>query len=350
MSRRAPWLLAGLMVSGAATVFQPIAGAFGLPWDRFAKKDDAWYRSSEGRAVAGRVRSHQNELGGWPTDIDTSAAPSTKGPAEIRGTFDDGATTTELRFLARSYNAAKDAADRDAFVKGLDYVLAAQYPNGGWPQSFPPGKRYPRHITFNDNAMVNILELLREVARDERYAFVGAARRAASARAFDAAIPCILKCQVVQDGKKTVWCAQHDETTYEPRSARSFEPASLSGAESAWILRFLMSLEEPSPEVVEAIEAGVAWFDAVKLTGIREVRVDGDKRIVKDASAPALWARFYELGTGRPIFSGRDGAIKYDIAEIDPERRNGYAWYGRWGENVARDHEKWSKARGGKNR
>ena len=45
----------------------------------------------------------------------------------------------------------------------------------------------------------------------------------------------------------------------------------------------------------------------------------------------------------RPIFSGRDSVIKYDIAQIEPERRNGYAWYGGWGSKVAAGYKKWPK-------
>jgi hypothetical protein len=147
----------------------------------------------------------------------------------------------------------------------------------------------------------------------------------------------------VVDGKRTAWCAQHDEIDYSPASGRTYELVSLCGAESADILRFLMSLDDPSPEVAEAITAGVAWFESAKLTGIRQTRVDGDKVIVEDADARPLWARFYEIGTNRPIFCGRDGVQKYSLAEIEAERRNGYAWYGDWGRPVASEYAKWQK-------
>ena len=42
------------------------------------------------------------------------------------------------------------------------------------------------------------------------------------------------------------------------------------------------------------------------------------------------WARFYEIGTNRPIYSGRDGIVRYDVSQIEAERRNGYAWLGNW--------------------
>jgi PelA/Pel-15E family pectate lyase len=52
-----------------------------------------------------------------------------------------------------------------------------------------------------------------------------------------------------------------------------------------------------------------------------------DRVVVEDASAKPLWARFYEIGANRPIFSGRDSVIKYSLAEIEHERRTGYGWY-----------------------
>jgi len=95
-----------------------------------------------------------------------------------------------------------------------------------------------------------------------------------------------------------------------------------------------MSLEDPTPEIRRAIEAGVRWYEKAKITGLREIRENGDKRMIKDASAPPLWARFYEIGTNRPIFAGRDGVKRYALDEIEAERRNGYAWYGTWGSEV----------------
>ena len=52
----------------------------------------------------------------------------------------------------------------NAFRRGLDYLLKAQYPNGGWPQFYPLRNGYWSHITYNDDAMAGVLELLRDVA------------------------------------------------------------------------------------------------------------------------------------------------------------------------------------------
>jgi len=133
--------------------------------------------------------------------------------------------------------------------------------------------------------------------------------------------------QVVVNGKRTVWCAQHDEVTLAPAPARKFEVASLSGGESVGIVRFLMSIKDPSPAVIEAVESAIAWFEQSQLKGIKWVDKSGDRIVVADPEGGSIWARFYEIGTNRPIFVGRDSVVKYSVAEIEHERRTGYNWY-----------------------
>jgi PelA/Pel-15E family pectate lyase len=335
-------IIAVIALVGAGAV-DAMAAQF--PWKSLAAKPDAWYRGDEAARLAENVLSYQSEHGDWPKNIDTSASPYRGERSKLRGTFDNGATVGEMRFLGRAFVATVRAPYRDAFTRALDHVLAAQYQSGGWPQSDPPGKGYPRYITFNDNTMVNLLELVRDVARSDGFRFVERARREAAARAFAAGIACILECQVRIDGRLTAWCAQHDEKTLEPRGARSYELPSLSGMESAGILMLLMSLKDTSPDIVRAVRAGVRWYDDSKQSGIRQVMADGSKTIVPDRDAPPLWARFYEIGTNRPFFCGRDGVKKATLAEIEAERRNGYAWYGEWGRRVLARYASWEKER-----
>jgi pectate lyase len=353
MARRSTRIRRAALVLVVLTALAGTVPAASGP-QRYLNKPDAWFAGQEARGIAANILSYQSDLGGWPKNLDTTRAPYTGDRKKLQPTFDNDATTDELRFLARVYNATKDERYRKAFLKGLDYILAAQYPSGGWPQHYPPGATYHRHITFNDNAMVRLMELLREVYRSNIYAFVPAERRQAGRRAFDRGIECILKCQVKVDGKPTAWCAQHDEKDYRPRPGRSYELVSLSGGESVGVVRLLMSLEDPSPEVVRAVEGAVAWFEAAKLKGIRVVgKKDArsptgrDRVVVKDPSAPPLWARFYEIGTNRPIFSDRDGVAKHDLAEIGYERRNRYGWLGYWPQELLeKDYPAWKKRAG----
>ena len=296
----------------------------------FLKKDEQWFGGKKAREVLENVLSYQSELGGWPKNMDTAGKPYRGGKDDLKGTFDNGATTDELRFLVKAYGATKDGDALASFERGLAYILGAQYANGGWPQFSPPGKGYHRHITFNDGSMVRLLEFLREVASKPEYRFVPEENRAVVAKAFERGVACLLKCQVRVDGKLTVWCAQHDEVDLQPRPARAYELVSLSGSESVGIVRLLMSLEKPSREVREAIAGAVAWFESAKLEGIRVEKVDGDRVVVADEKAPDLWTRFYDIKTNKPIFCDRDGIPKGRLKEIGHERRNGYAWYGNW--------------------
>jgi len=339
------WLISAIVMLTTGSYAQPA----GFPWARYARQPDEWYRGPEGRRTAEIVLSHQSPAGSWPKNFDTSAKAYDGDPAKINGTFDNGATIGEIRFLARAFRATQETKYRDAVLKGIDHIQKAQYANGGWPQTYPPGKGYPRHITFNDNSMVNLMRLLREVATADSFAFVDASRRRAAQESFDRGVGCILKCQIVVNGKKTAWCAQHDESDFQPRPARTYELVSLSGSESVELVRLLMSLDKPSPEVIAAIEGAVAWFDEAKLTGIKLTTVPDqnaprgrNRVVVKDANAPPLWARFYEIGTNRPIFSDRDGVPKRELADIGYERRNGYAWLGTWpADLLAKDYPAW---------
>jgi PelA/Pel-15E family pectate lyase len=333
----------------ALVIFAP-APAAGGP-EKYLDKPADWYRGEQATRIAANILSYQSPEGSWPKNIDTTAGPYVGEPGKLRGTFDNGATTGELRFLARMRQATGDERYERAVLRGLDHVLKAQYPTGGWPQYYPPPKTYHRHITFNDNAMVRVMELVRDVGRQDRFGFVDAERRKAASTAFDRGVQCILKCQIRVAGKRTAWCAQHDEADYSPRPGRSYELVSLSGAESVGIVRLLMSLDNPSPEVVRAVEEAVAWFESAKLEGIRVV-LEPDKTapkgrnkvVVKDPKAAPLWARFYEIETNKPIFADRDGVKRYALADIGSERRNGYAWYGTWPQVLLeKDYPAWKR-------
>jgi PelA/Pel-15E family pectate lyase len=317
---------------------------------KYTKHSVEWFQSEEGRRIADNVLSWQSPHGSWPKNGDTASRPYEGKKNKLEGTFDNWATTGELRFLARAFRATNEPRYKQAFLKGLDHILAAQYPIGGWPQFYPPGRDYPRHITYNDDAMIRVMMILRDVAGGQPpYEFVDESRRKKVADAVECGIKCILKTQIKQDGKLTAWCAQHDEKTLAPAWGRSYEPPSISGSESVDIIRFLMSIEEPTPEIVAAIEGSVAWFRSVAMKGVRLERVrrdDGrlERWLVPDPNAPPLWARFYELGTNRPLYLDRDSVFRYDFTEIGYERRSGYAYHGTWPASlIATEYPAWRR-------
>jgi PelA/Pel-15E family pectate lyase len=306
-----------------------------VAWNDALKQAKLWYAVDEATRIANQVIQYQRDNGGWPKNVDMAAMLTqaereklAKEKTETDTTIDNGATTTQLEYLAKVITAKNIDSHKAAFFKGLDFVLSMQYENGGFPQYYPLKNDYSRAITFNDNAMINVLRLLRAIAsKKEDYLFVDEPRLLKSEQAIAKALPIILKTQIAINGKKTIWAAQYDEQTLKPAAARKFEPVSLTAGESVGIVRYLMLDAKPTSEVSDAIESAIAWYRKNKIDGIRWERRDGVNAVIKDKTAAPIWARFYQIETMRPIFVGRDAVIRYDVMQIDAERRNGYAWY-----------------------
>src|SRR5688500_2630667 len=68
------------------------------------KNNDDWFRSDEAKRIAASILSWQTPRGDWPKNSNTTV-PFTGDRAKATGTFDNGATTDELRFLARMVDA-----------------------------------------------------------------------------------------------------------------------------------------------------------------------------------------------------------------------------------------------------
>lgn len=325
-------------------------------WVRMAPKlDDAFFQTTEALRIADNVLLYQQTTGGWPKNI---YMPAELTPQELEdvlhakndinaSTIDNDATSTEIRYLSRLYLATNIEKYKDAALEGIRYILKSQYPNGGWPQFWPRPTGYYTHITYNDNAMINVMELLREVYEEKApYTYVPDSICERARTAFNKGVECILKTQVKQNGKLTVWCAQHDEHTFAPAKARAYELPSLSGAESDNIVLLLMSIPNPSKEIIHSIESAIAWFKSSKIEGLKKeyfTNAEGKKdfRMVSCSDCEPLWARFYTLEENRPFFSDRDGVKKYNISEIGYERRNGYSWYNNGGAKVLERYEQW---------
>jgi PelA/Pel-15E family pectate lyase len=304
-----------------------------------------WFATREAGVLAAIVVSYQAPNGGWSKRMQFSHMRrvgegfTSAGNALWLSTIDNGATTEQLSFVGARANARAEASQRTAFVRGVEYLLSAQFPNGCWPQIFPLAGGYHDAITFNDDATTDVLQLLSAVARGV-YPFVAADLRADAAKAVDRGVACMVGTQVVINGQKTVWGAQHDPLTLEPVKARAYEHASLSGRESAAILDFLMRLDAPSPDVIAAVHAGAAWL---RTTAIHGFSYQPRGRLIAQEGAAPLWARFYEMGSNRPIFSDRDGIIRYALSEISEERRSGYLWYTDEPATTLRRYERWAR-------
>ena len=355
-------------LAGTPPASPPEGSTKSMPLDKPAD----WYGSAEARRIADNIVSYQTPAGGWGKNQDRTAAPRMPGESYVIvehlskeaipdiitddskwayvGTIDNGATITEMRFLARVQNALPGPDGdtyRASFAKGLRYLLAAQFPNGGWPQVYPLQGGYHDALTYNDDAMADVVGLLMDIsARKGDYAFVPDQLAAEASRAVDKAVSVILASQIVINGKRTGWGQQHDPLTLAPVGARNFEPASLSSTESATLLRLLMRLPRPTAEIVAAVHDGIAWLQSVALHDVEWTKATdpGGRRIVAKPGAQPLWSRFYDLRTMRPIFGDRDKTIHDDVADLIPERRNGYSWYGTGPASAIKAYAKWAAA------
>jgi PelA/Pel-15E family pectate lyase len=331
-------------------------------------KPAEWYGGGEARRIADIIVSFQTPAGGWSKNLDLSLHPRRPGesfapnnlsthlgPGDLDmphdpkwnyvGTLDNDATTTELRFLASV--AAAMAHDGEAYrgsvLRALEYLFAAQFPNGGWPQVWPLQGGYHDAITFNDGAVTGTLELLQEVADgQDAFAFVPESVRARARASVAKGIECILATQIGPQGHRTVWAQQHDALSLKPVAGRNYEPAAQCGSESAALVRFLMRLPQPSPSVVDAVHAAAAWFRKTAVHGVAFQRGAGGRRLVPVQDAGPLWARFYEIGTDRPVFGDRDKSIHDDVNEISEERRDGYSWYNAGPQEALDRYAAWS--------
>lgn len=312
-------------------------------------------------AVADNMLMFQRSYGGWPKHYQEKAIDYKRQYDEVEkatiadeigrndATIDNNATTKEIYYLAKAYKKYHNPKYLIAGEKGIRYLLKAQYKNGGWPQFYPDTSLYRSEITYNDNAMINVLQLLQDVVLGKNEMdVVDDSLKPLSKKAIEKGIDCILKTQVKVNGKLTVWCAQYDAVSLKPAKARAFELVSLSGAESVGIVEFLMELPKPSQAIKDAINAAITWFNASKIVGYNFVDVPApgtpkgkDRQLVQDANS-TIWARFYDIETNEPFFSGRDSKRKKDVKDIEYERRNGYAWYGTWpAQLLAKKYPNW---------
>ncbi|AHJ97138.1 pectate lyase [Hymenobacter swuensis] len=314
-------------------------------------------------SVADRMLVYQRAVGGWPKAVNevkvkydhplTAAerAAARAITSKPDATIDNEATTREIRYLAGAFATTRNPVYRAAAEKGVRYLLQMQYPNGGFPQYYPDLSSYRHQITYNDDAMIRALQVLRDVSRRANgLEVLDAALTEPAQQAVNRGIECILKTQYVQNGTLTAWCAQHDEKTLLPAKARAFELAALSGMETVNIVRFLMDTENPTPAIRKSVEAAVAWLEAVKLQGFAvkdqpdPKQPKGFDRVLVPEAGSVIWARFYDLKTNQPIYVGRDSQPRAALADIEYERRTGYAYAGVWpAKLLSRDYPRWQQ-------
>jgi PelA/Pel-15E family pectate lyase len=317
-------------------------------------------------AVAENMLVYQRNVGGWPKAVnevpvnynktltDEQRESVRSGANGIDATIDNNATFKEITYLVKAYKQTNNPVYLQSAEKGIKYLLKAQNKQGGWPQYFPDTRLYRAQITFNDNAMINTLNVLFDVAHGlNNFEVVDKALIPQADAAVQKGITCIIKTQIRRDGVPTGWCQQYDQNTLKPAMARKFELIGNSSSETVGIVSFLMRIDKPSEEVKTAVSKAMEWLNNVKIVGYKFEHVaDASQangkgaRLVADATS-TIWSRYYDIDTDKPFFSGRNSEKVYDVQQIENERRTGYAWYGTWPQKlIDKAYLQWAKKNG----
>ena len=115
-------------------------------------------------------------------------------------------------------------------------------------------------------------------------------------------------------------------------------------------MRFLLSIDNPSPEVAVAVRAAVVWLEKVKVVDHKVLTVPDeslpggiDKRLIRAPGALPIWGRYYEIGTDRVMYI-EQGKIHYSLDALSHKHRIGHAWIGgRWPAGPLEEYEDWKR-------
>lgn len=247
----------------------------------------------------------QREEGGWDHLIDVSHFVQASPPVRKSGrcTFDDDISQGALTFLIRLDEVIDERWLTDAVDRAVVHLREAQFDNGAWPQWYPLVGDYHDYYTFNDNTINDCMRVM--LLAHERYGREDCLQSAKRGGDF------IITSQI--PAPQSGWAQQYSHDM-KPAWARTFEPIGVCSAVTARNIRTLIDLYlyTDDKKYLEPIPKALDWLDRSKL---------GD----------ATWARFYELGTNRPIYGDRDGEVHYTLEEISEERRKGYSWQSGYG-------------------
>lgn len=282
------------------------------------------------KETAEALRQGQLESGGWDNRIEFSpedrrryAYRVDQRPQLNRGlrnvsTLDDNKTQSVIRFLIQLDQEldGQDRTLRSVLRDALDSLVAVQYPNGSWPQRFEeqpdpadypilrasisdewpktfPGKKYGAYYTLNDNSICDVIETLLDAWQrldDPRYLH-------AALRGGDFLL--LAQLPEPQPG----WAQQYNRKM-QPAWARKFEPPAITGGESQRVIQTLMTLyrrtsaaDENAQRFLKPLRRAIEYYRSSELA---------DGRL----------ARFYELGSNRPLFFTKDYRLTYSPNDL----------------------------------
>lgn len=279
-----------------------------------ATGDEQFYQAAAMAADA--LIKGQHPSGGWNYVIETAGEEALKLWYDTYGknawrmeefhryygnaTFDDAGTAEASQLLLRIYLEKRETKYRAPLQRAIQFVLDAQYPNGGWPQRYPfvengglHGKPdYTPYITFNDDVAGENLEFL-------LYAYHGLASQGrGDARLLDAihrGMDIYVKTQ--QPLPQPAWGLQHFPDTLKPAGARTIEPQAYATHATGTNIRSMLGFYRLTgdPKYMARLPEALDWLDQVR-------------------AAPALrqpgrtHPTFILEGTNTPVYIHRKGS------------------------------------------
>lgn len=272
-------------------------------------------------SIADLIVALQNEDGGFqvlPDNYEMSQSETGLGSMKDVSSIYNGATTAELKYLAKYITADKpeNSKYQDAFVKGIKYLLSTQLDNGGWTMNPGSGSGFNADIEVGNNAMTEVLALLSDIAvlNNQDYVF---ARKVMNVDEIKSAVQkgndFIVKSQISNNNKKAGWASQYDNSG-NVTMGHTYERESVSSYTTKAVIDYLMTIHNPSQEIIDAVESSYSWLKDVKIA-------DKEQEVVKDTSmnngfdvylvdGSGTWASnyVYEEATEsyRPLYSDVD--------------------------------------------
>jgi hypothetical protein len=227
-----------------------------------------------------------------------SPYPKPPRPAS-QGVLENNTTDRAIELLLGLFDATGEPRYREAARRAVDFLTAAQYPCGAFPQRYPPSDGYDKYYTLNDGATTDsILRLISFYRRTGRTRYLDAARKGGD----------WLLSAVLADPTPG-WAEQYDHSN-KPAPARSFEPPGVGTEVTCMAIEALteLYLATGDAKYLAPTEKAVAWLKCAQ--------IDPGGRCY----------RLYETTSGRPIFAERkSGRVYYDIEELPADQRN--RWY-----------------------
>ncbi|MFN2604399.1 MAG: pectate lyase, partial [Gemmatimonadaceae bacterium] len=98
----------------------------------------AWLASDSARTLAENLLSFQTPNGGWSKHVDYEKGPRAPGQSWFSesnkwqwiATIDNNSTTEQMQFLLMLDSVQPNQRYRDAWLRGFQYLVSAQFPNG----------------------------------------------------------------------------------------------------------------------------------------------------------------------------------------------------------------------------